>query len=111
MRLICFVLVVLLVGCINRPTQLALHPKPMSSFVDDGSQKMKQCKFECKKEFTQCEIKANTDDSFYASRSVYYDDLTMSLHNANRDLKSQECQTDFENCFKDVCGGKVMVKQ
>lgn len=121
MKLVTVFLVILLTACIPRPPQIAAKPI-MNELIDDGSKEMKKCKFECQKERTQCEIKNNTADSFNSARSVYEDQRIPSIYNEIRDfskmthdfskeLSSMTCQSEFESCFKEICGGKVMVKQ
>lgn len=111
MRVVALVLAsFILTACIPRTPQIAVKPR-MNELVDDGSKAMKVCKFECQKEKTQCEIKNNTADSFNSGRAVYYDQFSMAIHGLSKELETQTCQVEFENCFKEICGGKVMVKQ
>ncbi|MEI6746883.1 MAG: hypothetical protein WCL34_13045 [Methylococcaceae bacterium] len=108
-----FFSILVLVGCISRPTQIASTPTKtlVSELIEDGSKEMKLCRFECKKEETQCEIKINTEDSFNSGIAVYYDQFKMSSHDRAKDSAILGCQREFERCFIDICGGKVMVRE
>lgn len=121
MKLLVMFLALLLTACIPRPPQIATKPI-VRELVDDGSKEMKKCKFECQKEKTQCEIKNNTADSYNSARSVYEDqripsiysearDFSKMTHDFSKELATMTCQSEFESCFKEICGGKVMIKQ
>jgi hypothetical protein len=105
-----FLTVLALTGCIPRSPQLALKPR-ISELIDNGSKEMKLCRLECQKDKTQCEIKNNTSDIIRSGRAVYYNEYSMAVHDFSRKIENETCQIEFENCFRDICGGKVMVKQ
>ncbi len=95
--------IILLTGCIPPQHHYTMPVRQPLELVDDGSQKMKQCKFECQKERTQCEIKINTD---YASRPAI-GHVNVISQNAEKQILNEKCQKYFEQCFKDVCGGTL----
>lgn len=99
---------IFLVGCIPQYTT-PLHTSYVPAFdlVDDRTQKMKECKFECQKEKTQCSILTNAK---YSNRTVL-SSSDVTLRDAEKRVDVVNCQKALNECFANLCGGKVVERK
>lgn len=93
-----------LAGCVSSYTT-PIHTSYVPAFdlIDDGTQKMKECKFECQKEKTQCSILTNAK---YSNRTAL-SSSDITLRDAEKRVDIVNCQKALNECFINLCGGKV----
>jgi hypothetical protein len=95
-------------GCIS-PYTTPVHTPYVPAFdlVEDGTQKMKECKFECQKEKTQCSILTNAK---YSNRTIL-SSSDVTLRDAEKRVDIVNCQKALNECFTNLCGGKVIERK
>ncbi len=99
---------IFLAGCASPYTTAIQTPYvPAFDLIDDGTQKMKECKFECQKEKTQCSILTNAK---YSNRTVL-SSSDATLRDAEKRVDIVNCQKALNECFANLCGGKVIERK
>lgn len=82
----------------NREQALMPITITVMEYIDDGSQKMKECKNACDSQKMQCvqlAILERDHSNFSDSYGI------------QKRLDERICNAKNDNCFKDVCGGKI----
>lgn len=103
----------LIITILLTATACATAPYPPTDhivyrFIDDGSKKMKECKFEGDKQETQCKQLVTLDYQTSLKESENSQNFAASdLSRLARDLRNENCKGQNIIHFRDTCGGKI----
>ena len=107
MKLIILATVVLTVSGCASTDHISFGAKPAYSFnfINDGSQKAKDCQLECQKQENQCKLEATAEsDTFLETNKEWW---ASDIARHNKETKDELCETRTSECMTRVCHGSV----